>query len=332
MGKKVVICFIIVYMLAMFYGCQCDREEPAEPSSITQVVVPEFDADSAYAFIERQVSFGPRVPGSKAWEECAMYLQEKLKQYGAEVTVQEARVRIWDGSLVPMKNIIGSWNIEARKRVLLCAHWDSRPYADWDPDPANHNKPVPGANDGASGVGVLLEIARHLVEHPPQIGIDIIFFDVEDWGEPKDDQSKAIKDDNWALGSQYWARNPHRKNYFAHYGILLDMVGAYDATFYHERYSYEFAPHILKKVWDAAHKLGYDKYFINERANPITDDHYYINTIAGLPTINIIHQDKQSATGFFKYWHTLEDTLDKISKETLKAVGQTVLYVIYHEK
>lgn len=330
MGKKKVIYFIILFSLIVIYACKCDKDS-GTPLKTPTVVVPEFNADSAYHFIEKQISFGPRVPGTKAWENCAKYLQQKLTHYGAEVLVQEAKVRIWNGTLVSMKNIIGTWLPNKQKRVLLCAHWDSRPYADWDPSSSNHQKPVLGANDGASGVAVLLEIARHLSYQNPKIGIDIIFFDVEDWGETKDDQSKVVKDDNWALGSQYWARNLHRKGYFAHYGILLDMVGAYNATFYHEGYSLEFAPHVLKKVWDAAHKLGFDKYFINELANPITDDHYYINTILGLPTINIIHQDKSTPTGFFRYWHTIDDTIDKISKETLKAVGQTVLYVIYHE-
>jgi hypothetical protein len=292
--------------------------------------VPYFNSDSAYYFAERQVAFGPRVPGTEAWKNCAAYLAETLERFDARVIVQETSVRAWDGTILPVNNIIGSWQPENKKRVMLCAHWDSRPYADWDPDPANHRKPIDGANDGASGVAVLLEIARHLHESQPNVGIDIIFFDAEDYGEPKDDQSK-IKDDNWALGSQYWARNPHVKDYYARYGILLDMVGAEDAVFYMEGYSMQYAEHVVRKVWDTAHKIGYGDFFSYDKSNHITDDHYYVNLIMGLPTIDIIHQDKNSRTGFFKYWHTMEDTIDKISKETLKAVGQTVLHVIYSE-
>lgn len=325
----------IVVCLGSLFVAACVRkggsEKEQENGEIVKTVdVPNFNADSAYHFIENQVSFGPRVPGSKAWEKCAEYLAGTLERFGAEVIVQEATARAWDGTILPLKNIIGSWQPDNKKRVMLCAHWDSRPYADWDPDPANHRKPIDGANDGASGVGVLLEIARQLSISQPNIGIDIIFFDAEDYGEPKDDQSK-LKDDNWGLGSQYWAKNPHVKNYYARFGILLDMVGAEDAIFYREGYSVQYAEHVVKKVWDTAHKIGYGKYFSYERSNHITDDHYYVNLHMGLPTIDIIHQDKNSQTGFFKYWHTMEDTLDKISKETLKAVGQTVLHVIYNE-
>jgi len=315
-------------------GCIQDGKEKKDiindTTDVTQKEVPVFNEDTAYVFMEKQVAFGPRVPGSPAWKQCGKYLQGTLERFGATVIVQEAQARAWNGTLLPIKNIIGSWQPENKKRVMLCAHWDSRPYADWDPDEKNHYKPIDGANDGASGVGVLLEVARQISLLQPDIGIDIIFFDAEDYGEHKGDQSK-IKDDNWGLGSQHWAKNPHIKNYYASFGILLDMVGAENATFYHEGYSLQYAEHIVKKVWKAAHKLGYDRYFINERANHITDDHYYVNLHLGLPTIDIIHQDKNSKTGFFQYWHTVEDTMDKINKETLKAVGQTVLYVIYNE-
>jgi hypothetical protein len=324
---------ILFLFSGLLYQCKTDPEtqtETDDKETLQTIDVPYFNADSAYYFTERQVEFGPRVPGTQAWEACAQYLAETLSRFGADVLVQEATVRAWDGSVLPMKNIIGSWQPENKRRILLCAHWDSRPYADWDPDEKNHRKPIDGANDGAASVGVLLEIARLLSISQPNVGIDIICFDVEDYGEPRDNQSK-LKDDNWALGSQYWARNPHVNGYFARFGILLDMVGAEDAIFYQEGYSVHYANHIVKKVWDTAHKIGYGKYFSYERSNHITDDHYYINTIMGLPTINIIHQDKNSQTGFFKYWHTMEDTIDKISKETLKAVGQTVTHVIYNE-
>jgi len=329
--------FIILSVLVIgLYSCKSDggkgqQSVDGDQDTLVQKDVPNFNADSAYQFIQKQVDFGPRVPGSSAWEKCALFLSETLKRFDAEVIVQEGSARAWNGTILPIKNIIGSWQPENKKRVMLCSHWDSRPYADWDPVLSNHRKPIDGANDGASGVGVLLEIARLIAIEQPNVGIDIIFFDTEDYGEPKDDQSK-LKDDNWGLGSQYWAKNPHKKGYYARMGILLDMVGAEDAVFYHEGYSLQYASHVVKKVWEAAQKIGYGKYFSNEQSNHITDDHYYVNLHMGLPTIDIIHQDKTSSTGFFKYWHTTEDTMDKISTETLKAVGQTVLYVIYNER
>lgn len=325
---------VILLAIAVLFSCKSEPKTEApqtQQENVSDVVVPVFNSDTAYYFIERQVAFGPRVPGSKASNECAAYLAEVLENFGAKVIIQEAKVRAWDGTILPIKNIIGSWQVENHKRVMLCAHWDSRPYADWDPDPKNHRSPIDGANDGASSVGVLLEIARHLAKNEPNIGIDIILFDAEDYGEPKD--SQGIKEDNWALGSQYWARNPHAPNYQnTRFGILLDMVGAENATFFKEGYSMQYAPHVVRKVWDKARKLGHGNYFIDQTSNHIIDDHYYINKILGLPTIDIIHQDKQSRHGFFKYWHTKEDTIDKISKETLRAVGETVMHVIYNER
>jgi len=324
--------FIIGFAITFFISCGTDKQtSPTKDTEIVEITIPEFNADSAYHFIAQQIEFGPRVPGSKSSVECADYLSSTLERFGADVIIQKASVRAYNGKILPMQNIIASWNLENKKRVMLCSHWDSRPYADYDPDANKHRTPIDGANDGASGVGVLLEIARHLANLQANIGVDIILFDVEDYGEPKDDQSK-IKDDNWGLGSQYWSRNPHKHNYVARYGILLDMVGAENATFYHEGYSNMYAKHVLNKVWNIAEKLGYSSYFINQSSNYITDDHYYVNTILGLPTIDIIHQDKNSPTGFFPYWHTVEDTLDKISKETLKAVGETLITVVYSEQ
>jgi len=214
---------------------------------------------------------------------------------------------------------------------LLCAHWDSRPYADHDPNPALRNKPVEGANDGASGVGVLMEIARQIHLEAPTIGIDIILFDAEDYGPHQDNQSGTSGTEWWGLGSQYWSKNPHKKGYFARYGILLDMVGASGAVFPMEGISMQYAREILKKVWNTANRIGYSAWFVYEPGQMITDDHYFINTIANIPTIDIIHLDKNTETGFYPYWHTTKDNLAAIDKNTLMVVGQTVLTVIYEE-
>ena len=213
---------------------------------------------------------------------------------------------------------------------MLFAHWDSRPWSDHDPDPANYNTPVLGANDGASGVGVLLEIARQLGQTAPEVGVDIIFFDAEDYGAPETFTGNS--EDSWCLGSQYWARNPHKSGYKANYGILLDMVGAPGATFYKEQISMHYAAHIVKKVWDKAQSLGFSQYFINEELGAITDDHLYINRITGIPSIDIIQYDKYSSKGFGHYWHTINDTMENIDKSTLHAVGTTVMHVVYSEK
>ena len=213
---------------------------------------------------------------------------------------------------------------------MLCAHWDSRPYADED-DPQHHHTPIDGANDGASGVGVLLEIARQLQQQAPAIGIDIVFFDAEDYGTPDFYQGKHPSD-SWCLGSQYWGRIPHTPDYKARFGILLDMVGAPNATFYYEYYSKETANDAMKKIWKTAESLGYGNYFVPQDGGSITDDHIYVHSFRQIPCVDIIHYDTSTNTGFVPTWHTLDDTLEHIDKSTLKAVGQTVMTVIYNEK
>lgn len=300
----------------------------SKPAAATNV--PEFNADSAYTYVEKQVAFGPRVPNSEAHKACANYLADELKRFGAKTFVQEANLTAYDGTRLNCFNIIGSYNPDMDNRVLLFAHWDSRPYSDHDPDLANHRKPLDGADDGASGVGALLEIARQLQMKDPSIGVDIIFFDAEDYGTPEfvDD----YKPDTWCLGTQFWTRNTHVPNYRAKYGILLDMVGGRSATFFKEYQSVRAAAPIVEMVWSAARNLGYGKYFINADGGAVTDDHQYVISGLGIPCIDIINYDPDSEKGFPEYWHTQRDNMSNIDRETLKAVGQTVLHVIYNEK
>ncbi|MDP2423628.1 MAG: M28 family peptidase [Bacteroidales bacterium] len=325
---------LIGYILALTTGCG-GQQRPTMPAAptlherIMEANVPDFDEDSAYHFVDRQVSFGPRVPNTLTHTACANYLEATLGRFTPRMVVQDARVRAFNGTVLNIKNIIGSFNPENKSRILLCAHWDSRPFADHDPDPANHYKPLPGANDGASGVGVLLEVARQLSIQQPSMGIDIIFFDAEDYGEHQ--QVQGQKDDTWALGSQYWARNPHLPGYRARFGILLDMVGAADAMFTMEGTSMQYAPDVMKKVWDISEAIGFGTYFSRKRTNAIIDDHLYINQIIHIPTIDIIHHSTNTHTGFFEHWHTMLDNMNAIDPSTLKVVGQTVLTVIYLE-
>ena len=296
-----------------------------------RIQLPDFDKDSAYYFVNKQVEFGSRVPNTKAHKECAMFLISTLERYSDTVMVQNLSIKAYNGTMLHGQNIIGIFNPDARKRVLLAAHWDTRPYADHDPDPEMRRTPIDGANDGASGVGVLLEIARQLHLKSPQIGVDIIFFDLEDYGEPNDEHF-LYSGENWCLGSQAWAKTPHIKNYRAQYGILLDMVGNRNAQFGKEGTSRQYAPDVLDNIWSRADMLGFSTYFKNIETNPITDDHLYINVIRNIPTIDIIEHDNSTSTGFFKYWHTMNDNMSNIDKETLFAVGTVVLSAVYSEK
>ena len=304
-------------------------EKVVEPA----VVVPLFNADSAYNFIARQVAFGPRVPNTAAHRKCGEYLVTKLKEYGADVVTQDVGLKAYTGEVLKSRNIIAQFKPEASARVMLCAHWDTRPWADTDPDKANHYKPYPGANDGGSGVGVLLEVARQLSQVPATVGVDIILFDAEDYGLHENDSHLWDKHrHSWALGSQYWSINPHKQGYNARYGILLDIVGAPASTFLREGYSDFYASEIVDKVWTQAARMGYSQYFVNEEGGAVTDDHYYVNRVLGIPCIDIINHDSDSPNGFGPYHHTMKDDMDWIDRETLKAVGQTVMTVIYNEK
>ena len=311
-------------------------EETEEVAKVNPVG-PSFNADSAYAFTKAQCDFGPRDMNSRGHDLCGEWIVSKFKEYGCKVTTQTATLAGYDGTKLRSRNIMASINPEATTRILLCAHWDSRPWADNDPDSANWRKPILAANDAASGVAVMLELARIIGKSKDekafnkQLGIDFVCFDGEDWGTP---QWADVADnaDSWALGAQYWSKNLPQ-GYEARYGILLDMVGGVGAKFYREGMSMQYAPEIVKKVWRAAREVGFGSYFPKEDGGVITDDHVPVNQFAKIPTIDIIpyYADCQQSS-FGPTWHTLADNMENIDKNTLKAVGQTLVQVIYKEK
>lgn len=305
------------------------EQKPPTVAAKPTIEVPDFNADSAYAFTAAQIAFGPRVPNTTAHQACFSYLYAKLGEYCDTVISQPGKARAWNGTTLNFKNIIGVFNPSATHRILLAAHWDTRPYADNDADPSVHQTPIDGANDAASAVGVLLEIARQLQINDINIGVDIIFFDAEDYGEPRG--TSGIDGEFWCLGSQHWAKKPHTLGYDAKFGILLDMVGVPEARYFMEGTSMYYAPDVMRRVWDMAASAGYDRYFIKRESPPIIDDHLYVNRILGIPTIDIIHHEEGSSTGFFEHWHTVTDNLENVDKNSLKAAGQVVLYVIYYE-
>lgn len=328
--------YLILASATLLFACSScgigSKKTNTQESEVDTIKAPEFDADSAYQYVKAQVDFGPRVPNTKQHVACGEYLAKKLASMGAKVTDQYANLIGYDGTTLKARNIIGSFAPENKKRVLLFAHWDTRPWADMDKNESNHHTPILGANDGASGVGVLLEIARLIGKKAPTIGVDIIFFDAEDYGTPEFYKGEH-NEESWCLGTQYWAQNPHVEGYNARFGILLDMVGGKGATFYKEAYSKEFSPSTVKKVWDKANTLGYAGMFVNEDGGRVTDDHLFVNRIAKIPSIDIIPTDMSTPEGGFGYfWHTLDDNMNVIDKTTLKAVGQTVMEVVYNEK
>ncbi len=318
--------------LVLFSGYSCkghktdNAEDGGKDSVVTKALLPNnFNSDSAYEYIAKQVSFGPRVPNTEAHHKCAVWMESMLKKWADTVYVQSFEVKSYKGETWKAKNIIGSFNPQNTHRLLLCAHWDTRPQA--DQDKTNPTTPSDGANDGGSGIGVLLEIARQLHLLKPELGIDIIFFDVEDGGSNTNETEST-----WCLGSKYWAQHPHVTDYMAKNGILLDMVGSKNAIFAREQMSAIFDNNFLGKVWQTASSIGFGSFFSNYNRAGITDDHVNVSTLAHVPTIDIIDYSPHTSSGFGAYWHTHDDNMSIIDKFTLNAVGKTVLQVVLNEE
>ncbi len=315
-------------IFSMLVSCKGNKQmEPVVPSSETSVKVPEFNADSAYGSIVEQCAFGPRVCETEAHEKCGQYIMRKFQQYGMKVTRQEAEFTRYDGVRMKGYNIIAESGSQTGERLLLAAHWDSRPWADHDVIPDNHRKPVEAANDGASGVAVMLELARVISHESPNVSVDFVCFDAEDAGAPEWEEEQVGDEETWCLGSQYWAHNPHNTNY--RYGILLDMVGGQGARFFQEIYSKRYASNLVERVWAAAREAGYSSFFPKVEAGCVMDDHVPVNQIAKIPMIDIIPYYPNGTSSFGPTWHTTHDTPENIDPGTLKAVGQTLLQFIY---
>lgn len=294
----------------------------SQPADTTTTIRADFNADTAYAYVTRQCDFGARVPGTPAHTACGNWLEAELNRTCDTVVTQHATVTTFDNTRLNIRNFIGSVNPQAERRILVLAHWDCRPWADNDPDPAKHRTPVVGANDAASGVAVILELARQMSLRKPDVGVDLLLVDAEDWGTEGNDES-------WALGTQYWTAHPHTAGYRPMFGILLDMVGAEGAQFAPEYFSTQSAGGFVSLVWDTAKSLGYTSFFRSEGGGAVTDDHVFVNR-AGIPCLDIIDMRPDSEHGFFSHWHTATDTPEHISRATLQAVGHTLSHLIYN--
>lgn len=333
--SKIMIALLIVALIAgvAFNFLPSNKAEVSETEEIEKVqpVGPDFNADSAYIYLQEQCDFGPRTMNSTAHDKCEKWIIQKFEQYGCKVTTQKATLNGYDGTPLRSTNIIASYNPEATTRIMFCAHWDCRPWADNDPDSTNWHKPIVAANDAASGVGVMIELARILKGSGLELGVDFICFDAEDYGTPQWFEGED-PGDTWALGAQYFANNLP-EGYAPRYGILLDMVGGVGAKFYREGMSMQYAPAIVKKVWNAARQVGYGSYFPKDDGGMITDDHIPVNQTANIPCIDVIPYYPDCAqSSFGPTWHTIADNMDNIDKNTLKAVGQTMVQVLFTEK
>ena len=279
--------------------------------------VPNFDENSAYQFLLDQCDFGPRNPGSEGYNNCKEYLIKTLDSYSDTVFAQPFVINDIDDTQYDLDNIIAQYNINSNSHLLLGAHWDTRPWADSDLNIEKHNQPIIGANDGASGVSVLLELAKIFHYNPPPIRVSIVLFDAEDMGRPGVPKS-------YARGSQFFAKNlPIEKPDEA---IILDMIGDKELHIPIERYSYQQNKDLVKKLWSLANKLNLEA-FESRIVHTIYDDHVPLWQEAKIPAIDII--DFNYPNRYSNYWHTSQDTPDNCSAQSLGQVGNLLVHYIY---
>ncbi|MBK7935602.1 MAG: M28 family peptidase [Lewinellaceae bacterium] len=325
--------FAVSYLMVSLPRCKPENTKPAplptanQPAQapVQQVATPTFNADSAFVFVKKQVAFGPRVPNTEAHRKCAAWIVSEFKRQGLTVIEQKFKAPHYKGATFDGVNIVAQYKPEIPRRIMLAAHWDSRFQA--DQDTKDKTQPILGADDGGSGVGILLEIARLLKEQPVEIGVDLICFDAEDQGNDADDGKDHSQ--SWCLGAQHWSKNLHRPGYMPQFGILLDMVGGANPKFQKEGISMQAAPGIVQKVWSTAASLGYSNVFVEENGAPVTDDHYFVITNARIPIIDIISRPGGTKSGFVPHWHTHSDNMSAIDKNTLRIVGEVCTAVVY---
>ena len=334
--KKFGVTLLGVAMLLTACNTHKTADQVQVPETKKEVVVnaPSFSSDSAYSYTQTQCDFGPRNMNSKAHDACGKWLLAKIKALADTVYVQNFDVTAFDGKVLKCTNIIAVFNPKATNRILLTSHWDSRPWA--DQDKVDRNKPIISASDGASGCGTLIEVARAIKSKPSSIGVDIFFNDAEDYGytgtlaDLVQKKSDGDYEDTYCLGAQYWSKTPHVPGYKADFGVLLDMAAGHGAVFTRDGTSTFNAAWVQDLIWGNAQQIGLGNYFSNQNTPALTDDHYYINQIAHIPTVDIIAYDGQSSSHLFpEYWHTHNDNMSVIDKNTLDAVGKTLLYTIY---
>ncbi|MEX2116344.1 MAG: M28 family peptidase, partial [Bacteroidota bacterium] len=321
------LCFSHMKLPAFFFATclmltacgESRRESPGQSgsTSIPAMEVPTFDGQRAFQYLKQQTDFGPRNPGSDGYRQCLAFLHSELSTRADSVFLQRFSYRTSRGESYQGTNIVARFGRTPGPRILLTAHWDTRPWADQDVNPGNYAKPILGANDGASGVAVLLEFARIFSTNPPPAGFDIVLFDAEDVGESGNSES-------YAQGSQYFAKNlPANTQY--RYAINFDMVGDKNLEIRRESNSDTYAPALMDAVFNRARLLRYPQ-FIDEKIPGIYDDHIPLNQ-ANIPAIDLIDFNYPDHTN--RYWHSMDDTPDKCSPESLDAVGTVILHLLY---
>jgi glutaminyl-peptide cyclotransferase len=305
--------------LVLTSAASCDRIRPGPRTA--------FDGEQAMAYVREQLAFGPRVPGTEAHRRTGDWIVTQMRQRADTVIEQRWTHVTQRGDSLPMRNLLARFRPNVEQRVLYVAHWDTRPTADADRNLGARTQPIPGANDGASGVALLIALGDVLKKTPPSVGVDLLFVDGEDYGSFSDPSQRDV-----LIGSRYFADHPPSPNYQPLYGVVWDMIGDRDLNIYQEQNSVNAAPEVVQRVWQTAAELGYEDYFIAEVIEPINDDHVPLIK-KGLRVIDVIDIDfgppvdngsRPAAT----YHHTMQDTIDKISSRSLQIVGDVATALV----
>ena len=291
---------------AFVVGCGAKGKPPAR----------EFDGARAFNYLQRQVEFGPRIPGTPAHEQTGDWIETQLRASAETLIVQAIAHRTPAGQTLPLRNFLARFRPNAAERILFLAHWDTRPRADQSANLAAQRMPVPGANDGASGVAVLLGVADVLKSHPPTVGVDLLFVDGEDYGDFADSTQVLI-------GSRWFAAH-QPVGYPPLFAVLFDMIGDRDLHLPYEQNSQAFAPEVVDRVWRTAEAIGYGNIFVRQPGPSLTDDHVALQR-AGIHAIDVVDFDYGPNNS---YWHTTDDTIDKVSASSLQIVGDVAMALV----
>ncbi len=309
---------LIAVVVMPLAAAACDAGDSGGSIATVRVERPSFNADRAFQDLERQVAFGPRIPGSAGHAEQLEWLETQLRALADTVFLDPFEWVTSEGDELDLTNVIARFGPADGSRMLLLTHWDTRPKADQSSEADDRERPVPGANDGASGTAILLELARMFNEQPPPGGVELLFSDGEDYGPSTNDMFLGAKHYVAGIGSE----NPPA------FGILLDMVGDADPSFPVEAYSLEGAGQVVQRVWSIAADLGYRRFFPMDQTSRVVDEHIeFID--AGIPVADIIDFRYGPAHGF---WHTPRDVPENTSAQTLQMVGDVVAEVVYRNR
>jgi Zn-dependent M28 family amino/carboxypeptidase len=313
---------LLLVVLAPLFASGCGDEggdDLPPPRPVVTTDRPTFDGEAALELARAQLDFGPRVPGTPGHAAQLAWMRARLDSLADTVSLHPFTHRHSEtGAVLELTNVLARFRPESERRVLVLAHWDTRPTSDAAASPEERALPVPGANDGASGTAVILQLAAHLAADPPELGVDLLLVDGEDYGPTTDDMFLGAKHFAARLPKLSAEQRPA-------YGILLDMVGDADPRFPIEGYSAEYAPQLAQRIWSIAARLGYGRYFPMEVGQAIADDHLALNE-AGLPTVDIIDFEYGPGNA---YWHTPDDTADNLRAATLRMVGEVVMEFIW---